>query len=404
MARAPGAWPALGDEELPWSVAPDVPVSRTARRRHLGPYRAALVPTIADADLHLPSAVAAVAEDAAAAISRFDAELGHEIAPFAAVLLRSESAASSKIENLTASARAIAEAELGPVAGGANARLVVANVRAMNAAVALADRIDADAILAMHDALLGESDPAIAGRWRNEQVWIGGSDHGPHDAAFVPPHHRHVEPAIDDLVTFIARDDLPVVAHAAAAHAQFETIHPFPDGNGRTGRALLHAHLRHKGLTRHVTVPVSAGLLVDTGAYFDALTAYRAGDPLPIVERVADAAFAALGNGRHLVDDLRRVRDDWAHRIRARRGANAWRVADIAVRHPVVNARLLADELGIAQPNVYRAIEPLVAAEVLVAFNDAKRNQLWRAPDVLAALDAFAARSGRRGRGSPVGG
>lgn len=400
MAAADTGWPALQDEELPWAVAPDAPVSRSARRRHLGPYRAALVPTIADVDLRLPTGVAAVAEDAAAAISRFDAELGHEIAPFAAVLLRSESAASSKIENLTASARAIAEAELGPAGSRGNARLVVANVRAMTAAVALADRIDAAAVLAMHDALLGESEPGIAGRWRTQQVWIGGSDHGPHDAAFVPPHHRHVEAAIDDLVAFIARDDIPVVAHAAIAHAQFETIHPFPDGNGRTGRALLHAHLRNKGLTRHVTVPVSAGLLSDTGTYFVALTSYRAGDPLPIVERVADAAFAALGNGRHLIADLRSVRDEWTQRIRARRGANAWRVADIVLRHPVVNARLLADELGIAQPNVYRAIEPLVAAEVLVAFSDKKRNQLWRAPDVLAALDAFAARSGRRARAS----
>ena len=56
---------------------------------------------------------------------------------------------------------------------------------------------------------------------------------------------------------------MPVLAHAALAHAQFETIHPFEDGNGRTGRALVHAMLRSKGLTRTVTVPISAGLLVD---------------------------------------------------------------------------------------------------------------------------------------------
>jgi Fic family protein len=372
-------------------------MSRTARRRHRGRYRAALVPAIAQVDLRLPSMTAALVDDAAAAIARFDADMGHEIAPFVSVLLRSESAASSKIENLTASARAIAEAELGGRAGS-NARHVVANVRAMTAAVTLAGRIDDAAILEMHQVLLGEVGPGIAGRWRSEQVWVGGSDYGPHDAVFVPPHHRHVEGAVGDLVAFIDRDDLAVVAHAAVAHAQFETIHPFPDGNGRVGRALLHAQLRNKGLTRHVTVPVSAGLLTDTAAYFDALTAYRAGDPVPIVERVADASFAALANGQRLVEDLRHIRVEWQSRVRARRGANAWRAADVVLRHPVVNANLLADELGVALPNVYRAIEPLVAAGVLVELTHNKRGQLWRAPEVLSALDAFAGRAGRRGR------
>jgi Fic family protein len=344
----------------------------------------------------LPSDVLAGADDAGREIARFDTEAGREIAPFSTVLLRSESAASSRIENLTASARAVAEAELGH--GGHNASLVVANQRAMSAAIALADRIDADAILEMHASLLGSSHPEIAGRWRSEQVWIGGSDLGPHDAAFVPPHPDHVPAAIDDLVTFIARDDIPVLAHAALAHAQFETIHPFPDGNGRTGRALVHAQLRHKQLTRNVTVPVSAGLLTDVDAYFDALTTYRAGHPVPIVERFTEAAFAAVDNGRQLVDELHNVRADWQGRISARRDANAWRVADLVLRHPVVNAALVAGELGIVPNNTYRAIEPLVAAGVLIEFTNKKRDRLWRAPQVLEALDAFAARTGRRCR------
>ncbi len=270
----------------------------------------------------------------------------------------------------------------------------------MTAAVELAARIDGDAILAMHLALLERTQPKIAGRWRDEQVWIGGQAIGPHEALFVPPHHRHVAGAIDDLLTYIARDDVPVLTHAAVAHAQFETIHPFVDGNGRTGRALLHAQLRNKGLTRNVTVPVSAGLLADTGTYFDALTAYRAGDPVPIVERLASASFAAIDNGRRLVADLHAVRADWQGRLRLRRDATAWRALDVLLRHPVVDARLFASELGVAPQNTYRALEPLAAAEIVVEFTDKKRNQLWRAPDVLVALDAFAARAGRRNRAS----
>ena len=250
----------------------------------------------------------------------------------------------------------------------------------MTAAIALAERIDVAAILTIHRALLEQTNPDIAGRWRTDQVWIGGRDLGPHGAAFIPPHHRRVPAAAGDLVRFIDRDDIPVLAHAAIAHAQFETIHPFPDGNGRVGRALVHAYLRHKGLTRNVTVPISAGLLTDTGAYFAALTQYREGDPVAIVEQFAGAAFAAIGNGRRLIDELHSIRRGWDERIQVRRGANAWRIADLLVRHPVVNAVLIASELGIAPQNTYRTLPPLVDAGVLVEFTDRKRNQLWRAP------------------------
>lgn len=356
-----------------------------------------MLPAIADAPLDLPSALAALVEDAAGEVARFDADLGAELAPFGALLLRSESAASSKIENLTASARAVAEAELG-VPGRSNARQIVANARAMEAAIELADHIDGASILAMHEALLGTADPSIAGRWRTQQVWIGGHDHGPHGASFVPPHHEHVEAAIADLVAFVAREDLPVLAHAAIAHAQFESIHPFPDGNGRTGRALLHAHLRNKALTRRITVPVSAGLLTDTAGYFAALDRYRDGDPAPIISQVSEAAFRAVGNGTALVEELREIRAGWTDRIKARRDAAAWRILDVLFRHPVVGVDLVATELGIAPQNVYRNLALLEDAAVIVEFTDKKRNRLWRAPAILDALDAFAARAGRRSR------
>jgi len=117
----------------------------------------------------------------------------------------------------------------------------------------------------------------------------------------VPPHYDDVASAIEDLIAFVRRDDIPVLAHAAIVHAQFETIHPFTDGNGRTGRSLLHAMLRNKRLIRNVTVPVSAGLLVDLHAYFDALGDYRRGDPTRMVTALTDASFAAVANARHLI-------------------------------------------------------------------------------------------------------
>jgi len=147
-------------------------------------------------------------------------------------------------------------------------------------------------------------------------------------------------------------------------------------------------------------VPVSAGLLTDVDGYFAALTRYRDGEPIPIVESFASAAFQAVDNGRRLVDDLHAIRQDWQERVRARRDAATWRVADLLLRHPVVNAALVASEVGVAPQNTYRSLRPLVDAGVLVESTDRRRDQLWRAPEVLDSLDRFAARAGRRTRTS----
>ena len=336
-----------------------------------------------------------LAAEASAEIARFDAEVGSEINPFASILLRSESAASSEIEELTASAKAIALAELGDPTRR-NASLIAANTAAMTSAIALASQLDENAILAMHTALLGESRPEWTGHWREVQVWIGGFS--PHTAHFVPPHHDRVPAAMGDLARFMAREGLLPFTQAAIAHAQFETIHPFPDGNGRVGRALIHAILANRGLTQNVTVPVSAGLLVDTDRYFSALVEYQRGNPSTIVGYMAEASFAAIENGRHLVDDLREIRRGWDTRVAARADSGAWRLADLLLRRPAVDSVLVRRELDVSQRRADRSIETLVNAGVLTEVSGNYRNRKWVSNEVLDALDDFAGRAGRRRR------
>ena len=390
---------AIGHERLTWPAPTEAGYGLAdlrAAQRQAGEYDAAIPAVIADLKADLPANVLANADEASHEVARFDAELGQEIAPFASVLLRSESAASSNIENLTASARAIAEAEALGDDGRRNATLIVANTEAMKAAIALAHEIDERAILAMHDALMHASHPDMAGRWRTEQVWIGGGAFGPRGTDFIAPHHVRVAAAIADLLAFARRTDVPTLPQIAIAHAQFETIHPFTDGNGRTGRALVQAMLRNKKLTRQVTVPVSAGLLSNTDAYFQALGSYRDGDPAPIVEQLSVAAILAVVNGRHLVGDLRSIRERWDSQITARRDSAVHRVADLLVQQPVFNALTLQRELGITTGNARRYVDPLVEAGVIVEFTARTRNRAWRAPEILSALDAFAERAGRR--------
>ena len=381
-------------ERLRWQPSE---LARASASRAVTPYRAAIPAEIADVpDVPLPSATRALATEAATEIARFDQQIGAGLPQLAAALRRAEAAASSRIENVIASAEAVGLAELGH-AGPESAMLVVANAEAMDTVVALADHLDGDAMLAVHKALLGSGEPESAGRWRTVQNWIGGNSSSPHNAVFVPPQPDRISRAIHDLCRFLARDDMPVLVQAAIAHAQFETIHPFIDGNGRAGRALVHSLLRAKELTRHVTVPVSAGLRADMRRYFDALTTYREGDPEPIVERLANATFVAINNCQALVAELRTLRMSWDEAISARRGATAWRLADMLLSHPVIDSPLVQHQLGVTAPAALGAIGQLVEAGVLVKVLGRQRYRRYGAPRVLEALDAFAIRAGRRG-------
>lgn len=369
---------------------------------------------IAESKVQVDAALQAEAEDAVREITRFDAEVtaiaerratregddaATELAPLASVLLRTESASSSQIEGVTAGARALAMAAIDAKAGP-NAQLVTANVTAMQRAVALADNLSIDTILAAHRALLGPHAYAAPGRLRDQQVWIGSNALSPHTASFVPPHQSRVPAALDDLIAFVHRADLPVLVQVAIAHAQFETIHPFNDGNGRIGRTLVHAMLRHSGVTRTLTVPVSAGLLTDTSAYFQALTDYREGYVETIIRQFINASFRAIGNGRILVDDLEQIYEGWSESLASRRGSAARRLLRHLLNQPAVNIAYVETATGVALSAAQRAVEQLEEAGILKRAGGGQRNRAWIAQDVIDALDAFAERVGRRAYGT----
>ncbi len=203
-------WPSISSRVVPWSSQPEgiATTSRRARRGIPTTYRPAVVPEIATVPVELPGDVAADLDDATRLLTAFDAGGAGEVAPFASILLRSESAASSHIENLTSSARALAEAAIG-AGDRTNAVAILANVRTMQAAMDLAGDLDVASVLSMHRALMTGQQRVGPGRWREEQVWIGGSGLHPGDAEFVPPVAAEVPPLMDDLVAFLDRDDVP---------------------------------------------------------------------------------------------------------------------------------------------------------------------------------------------------
>lgn len=390
---------AVSTETLEWTPRASELYSRAEVRRQTGPYDAAIPALIADWTPEIPHTDAADIEDATRQLVGFDEHaqrmLGTDnpaLGPMSAILLRTESESSSQIEQLTTSAKQLALAEIDE-GDKVNALTVIGTVRAMEAALALAADISSDTILKMHAALLRHH-PALAheaGRYRREQVWIGPGDAGPRTAEFVAPAHDRIPDAIGDLVAFAERQDIPVLAQVAVAHAQFETVHPFVDGNGRTGRALAQSILRNKGLVGSTAVPISAGLLVHTKRYFDALTAFRAGDAGPIVREFASASRIAASTGTRLVDDLvAQLRDSRESLRGIRSDAAAWKILPALIGQPAVNTAYLTRTLDLSEMTVWRALDALTERGVLTETTGRGRNRVWQHRGILGVLDGYA--------------
>ena len=388
-------------ETLDWKPQAPEMFSRAEVARQTGPYEAAVTASIAGWTPSISGEIFADVEDATRQLVDFDKHaqqtLGTNnpaLGPMTAILLRTESASSSQIEQLTTSAKQLALAEINE-GDKANALTVVGNVHAMEAALQLADDITEATILSMHEALMIHQrgfDPLDAGRFRGEPVWIGRGEAGPRLADFVAPHHDRIRDAIKDLVGFVNRQDLPVIVQVAVSHAQFETIHPFPDGNGRTGRALAQSILRNKGLVGSTAVPISAGLLVHTERYFEALGSFRAGDAGPIVSEFAQASRIAATTGSRLVDNLvEQLEDSRAKMTGLRSDAAAWKVLPTLIGQPAVNSKYLMSKLGLGEMAAQRALDALTDRGVLVETSGRDRNRVWQHPGVFEVLDGYAA-------------
>ena len=363
-------------------------------------YESAVVPEIAQRAPELGARAVASLADATAAIAALDAVAEQNAGALWAQMLRSESVASSKIENIYTRQEELAAALAGARATKA-ARDVAAHVEAIDRLVRAAERgaIAIDDLLSAHRALLAADagERRHAGRFRAVQNWIGGSDETPRGAVFVPPAAARVEPLMDDLVRFVARDDLAPVVQAAIAHAQFETIHPFTDGNGRIGRALVHAILRRRRLTPRTIVPVAAALLADPEAYFEGLSRFRLeGDASGFVELFCTRASVAATESRAAVRELLALPARWRQEARPRRGSLMDALFDVLVERPVVGVDDVCAISGSTPRAAYDVIEKLEQLGVLEEITKRKRDRLWSAPEVFEVVDGLERRIGRR--------
>jgi Fic family protein len=357
--------------------------------------------------VRLDGDVAADVTDAETAIARLDAQAATlaDTEGLARLLLRAESVASSRIEGLEVGARKLLRSEaarqLGERAIDLTAAEVLGNINAMNAAVhelGPGDPITPDTLLGFHRRLMASARlSAQAGRLREQQNWIGGSEYNPCSAAFVPPPPELVPGLIEDLCAFCNDDSLPAVAQAALAHAQFETIHPFADGNGRTGRGLIHLVLRHRGLATRVLPPISLILATWAKDYIDGLTATRYSGPATSdaaqtglnrwIGTFAGACARAAGDAGSFENRVEQIESTWRAQVGQIRSGSA---TDLLLRAlpgaPVLSVSGAAELIGRSYPQVNEAIGRLVPAGVLTQISVGKRNRAFEARDIINAF------------------
>ncbi len=376
---------------------------RQARRGFT--YRAYVPAKIAEEGFLLESDIAAAATNAELACRDLSDE-PPKLANFetlARQLLRAESVASSRIEGLVLSHRRLAKAAFSPEMHDITAQSVLANIRALERAVDLAstvDQLQQEHLLEVHRILFeGTRDEALGGEIRQEQSWIGGAASNPLTAEFIPAPPEFVPELLDDLCAFCNRTDLPAAIQAAISHVQFETIHPFFDGNGRVGRALILIILRRRGVAKTYLPPVSLALAGEADRYVAGLTSWRGGSEEDWYIIFVDALFRAATGACQFATAVAELQSRWIEQTgNPRKGSGPLRLIELLPSQPIVNVKTATQLLGGSEERARLAIRRLEDAGVLHRTSVGRRNQAWECVGLFDQLDRFERDLGPPGR------
>ena len=230
------------------------------------------------------------------------------------------------------------------------------------------------------------------GEFRHSQNWIGGTTPG--DAFYVPPPVHEIMPALDDLEKFLQdhKTRTPLLLKAGLAHAQFETIHPFLDGNGRVGRLLITFLLCAEEGLREPLLYLSLYLKQNRPAYYDALQRIRTDGDWEnwlkfFLRGVAEVAQQGVGTMRKLLDLFARDRDRIQAALPGRRGLSALSVHEVLKQRAMTTISLTAAKTGLTSPTVASAIEELQKLGIVNELTARQRNRQFLYVEYYKTLD-----------------
>jgi Fic family protein len=331
------------------------------------PVHAAWPEPIAAAELELSGATLRAVAAAEAAVATGQAAVPGASEVAARLLLRAEGLSSSMIEGLRVTPTDLALAEADPRFAVGDAGWVSDNLAVVTDALATPGPLTTDMLLGWHRRLMRHA-PGIAdahvGAWRDRLGWVGGAN--PLVAAHVATPPELIDAAMGDLVAFADRADVDPVTRAAVIHAQFETIHPFADGNGRIGRVLVARALAH-GTGASVPPPVSTQFARDIGGYLSGLALYQQGEVDAWVRWFAGAVSTAAAAANQTLALVGELHGRWvAACADLRRDSAARRLVGDLSRHPVLDSAMAARIAEVSERAARGALAELGERGVLV--------------------------------------
>jgi len=345
--------------------------------------------------IELPSPTIRLLADAEAALGRL-AGVG-QLVPNPHLLIRPyllrEALSSTRIEGTQASLFDVLETEASGEAPSADVEEVLNYIAALEWGLAEAERLPLGVrlIREIHRRLLAgvRGRERMPGEFRTSQNWVGGGGSTIETARFVPPPPEALPDLLADWERFAHEDvELPLLVQHALLHYQFETLHPFLDGNGRLGRLLIVFCLVERGRLSAPLLYVSAYMERDRERYYEALQTVReAGDPIPWIElflaAVQTQAADAVARARRIVELRERYRGAAASIVSSKGMA----LVDLVCETPIVSSRGVESRLGVTRPTALKLLRQLEAVGVLTEADSGPRGQRrYVARELVAAV------------------
>ena len=329
----------------------------------------------------------------AAALLDLSPELGM---PFTVrPMMAREAVASSRIEGATSDAAELYRYQAGAATRDvADAEEVNNHIRALEFGLRrMADLpISLRLICEVHAVLMSgvRGRDRKPGEFRAWQAIITGAFGGIENARYVPPPHREMVPALHALEAFLhSNSRLPLLVQLALIHYQFEAIHPFEDGNGRTGRLLLTLLLCDRGYLSHPWLSLSDYLAAYRRQYMDLLLGISLrGEWEQWLQFFLAAVIAAADDAFRRIESLLWLRSEYRQRVRSERTTPAlWQVVDYLFETPVITSTLLRERMPISNPTAVRYLERLAQAGILVETMPETTPRQYTAEGILAVIN-----------------
>ncbi len=366
---------------------PEFTDTKLAKRKRMmtdKPYLSATIKDLSQIKIEISQETQDLLLDSVEGLARLDGYVHHYRDLISMVMLRAEALSSSQIEHYSASNRSVALAQIHKKQS-TEAMIIKSNLESLILGISSKEPLDTSKIIQLNQTLL--KNPTMDVRTRIN--WIGTPNSIPHEATYVPPHPEHLNLFMSQFIAFCNRNDMHPLIQSAIAHAYFELIHPFEDGNGRVGRILIQCLLREKQFLEFLSMPFSVGIVHDQVRYIQALNDFKEGNYETIIIVLLENTLYLVPKVYDTLEKLIKLKQNWKAKLNIRQDALAWKILDDLIAQPVIDVKYIREKHQANDQAVRNNIQTLVNVGILNIIGNDSRDVAYESIEVLDLLDQF---------------